>query len=281
MPPTAADYQMGVGTVLLGAGTSYDITRAPKGWGLPPVRTSDVPRPRDHGLFFGQDFLAGRTLTFEIAVLGDDAADAGLKVDALAAVWQPPAGDAVVPLSVKIPGQVERLLNGRPRRLAWILDDLKAATPTAVLQYEVADPRWYAALLTTLSTPAATSGGGRTYNRVYPLVYAAGGAGGFIAAVNAGDYPTRPVITITGPSTTPRLEHVESGRYLQLDLTLAAAEFIIIDTDARTILLGGTASRFDKLSGTWFELAPGTNTIRFTSADSQGTAQVVYRSAWL
>lgn len=279
-----ADYQIDVDGLLLGAGTSYELPRGVDGLGLPEVRTSDVPRPQDDGLFYGSDFLGKRTLTFQATILGDNADDAGVKMDALAAVWQPPEGaSAFVPLTLEIPGQQSRVLFGRPRRLAFDVDNIKSGKVVATLQYDVADPRWYDAVETVLSTAAATSGGGRTYNRTYPLTYAAGGTGGNLTATNAGNRRTRPVLTITGPSTTPRVENVTAGRYLSFDLTLGVGDFLVIDTDARTVLLGGTASRYSSLSSgsSWWDLAPGDNLLKFTSANSLGTLEVRYRSAWL
>ena len=279
-----ADYQLDVAGLLLGAGTSYELPDGVEGLGLPEVRTSDVPRPQDDGLFYGSDFLGKRTLTFRATILGDDPDDAGVKMDALAAVWQPPEGSSAnVPLTLEIPGQVSRVLFGRPRRLAFDLDNLKSGIVVATLQYDVADPRWYDAVQSVLSTAAATSGGGRTYNRTYNMTYAAGGTGGNLTAINAGNRRTRPVLTITGPSNTPRVENVTAGRYLLFNLTLGVGDFLVVDLDARTVLLGGTASRYSSLSSgsSWWDLAPGVNLLKFTSADSLGTLQVAYRSAWL
>lgn len=279
------DYQLTIGGVTLGDDTPYQIPDGPAGLGLPELRTSDTPRPQDHGLFWGNDYFGKRVITLEVTILADTAEDATALMDALAAVWQPPAPadtDAVVPLTVDLPGQVARTLDGRPRRAAYDLDDLESGVITATLQYDVADPRLYSTE-TVVSTAAATSGGGRTYDRVYPLVYAAGGTGGTLLVVNEGNFPSRPLLRILGPSTTPRIENVTAGRFLAADLTVAAGEFLDFDLDAHTVMLGGTASRYGSLvpGSTWWELAPGNNSIKFIAADSQGTLQLTYRSAWL
>jgi hypothetical protein len=278
-----ADYQLAIGTLTLGAGTKYQLRGGPEGLGLPDLRTSDTPRPQDHGLFWGSDYFGKRTLTLDVTILGDDPGDAAAKMDALAAVWQPPAGsEATVPLTLDLPGQVARTLDGRPRRAAYNLDNLKAGIIVATLQYEAADPRLYSAE-TVLSTAAATTGGGRTYNRVYPLVYAAGGTGGTLLATNLGNVPSRPVLRVNGPSNTPRIENITAGKVLAANLTVAAGEFLEFDLDAHTVLLNGTASRYGSLvaGSSWWEIAPGANSIRFTSADSAGTLDVHFRSAWL
>lgn len=280
------DYQLTIGDLTLGDGTPYLIPKGPAGLGLPEVRISDTPRPQDHGLFWGVDYFGKQAITFQVEILGDTAEDTTALMDALAAVWQPPAPglgtDAVVPLTVDLPGQIPRSWDGRPRRAAYNLENLKAGVIVATLQYDAADPRLYDAA-TVLSTAAATAGGGRTYDRVYPLVYAAGGTGGTLIVTNAGNFPSRPVLRVLGPSTTPRIENIEAGRFLAADMAVAAGEYLEFDLDAHTVMLNGTASRYGSLvpGSSWWELAPGDNSIKFTAADSTGTLELTYRSAWL
>jgi Phage tail protein. len=255
------------------------------GVGVPEYRVSDVPRPQDHGLYAGSDYLSGRAVTLRVSIHGDTPADVVRLVDALLAEWQspqPPAPTAAKPLTFRPHGGPDRRLAGRPRRAA-VSARVVGCRVEAVLEYFAPDPRVYDDAETVLTVAAATSGGGRTYNRTYNLTYAAGGAGGNLAAVNAGNFPTRPVLKVTGPCDTPKVENVEAGRFLQADLALAAGEFLVLDTDARTVLLGGTASRYSSLipGSSWWELPPGTSTVKFTSADSQGTLEVRYRSAYL
>lgn len=280
-----SDYQLTIGGLTLGAGTDYQLRDGPSGLGLPELRTSDTPRPQDHGLFWGNDYFGKRTLTLDVTILGDNPGDAAAKMDTLAAAWQPPdpaITDAVVALTVDLPGQDPRTLDGRPRRAAYNLDNLKAGIIRATLQYEAADPRLYSAE-TVASTAAATTGGGRTYNRVYPLVYAAGGTGGTLLITNLGNFPSRPVLRVNGPSTTPRIENITAEKFLAANLAVAAGEYLEFDLDAHTVMLNGTASRYGQLvaGSSWWELAPGDSSIKFTSADSAGTLDVHYRSAWL
>lgn len=279
-----SDYQLTIGDVTLG-GAPYELRGGPEGFGLPELRTSDTPRPQDHGLFWGSDYFGKRIILLDVAILADSAADATALMDALTAVWQPPHPDdtdAIVPLGVDLPGQDPRYLDGRPRRAAYNLDALHDGVISATLQYEVADPRLYSTE-TVLSTSAASSGGGRTYNRVYPLVYAPGGTGGTILVANVGNFPSRPVLRVNGPSTTPRIENIEAGQFLSANLAIAAGEYLEFDLDAHTVMLNGTASRYGTLvsGSSWWELPPGDSSIRFTSADGAGTLDVHFRSAWL
>jgi|SRR5688572_23237553 len=274
---------MEYGGVLLGANTSYDIVGITGLDDLPDVRTSDIPRPSDHGLYPGPDFAAGRIIEVEVEVTGATEAAFRANVEALAAATILRSDETA--LVFRLPAFTgDRQIFARPRRRAIPTDmGYVLQVGRAVLQFAAADPRVYAATLATLSVTAATSGGGRTYNRTYNLTYAAGGTGGTLMATNAGNFPTRPILTVTGPSDTPRIENVTAGKALEVGLSLAAGEFLVIDTDERTVMLGGTSSRYSSLTAAsrWWELAPGDNSLKFTSASNVGTLQVSYRSAWL
>lgn len=277
------DFQLLYNGLTLGSGTDFEVIAVRGLDDLPEIRTSDTERPSDHGLFPGRDLAAGRTIEIEIEIWGATAAAFRTNVDALTAATV--LQSAALPLSFRLPSLGgDRRVNCRPRHRALPVDlGYALSVGAAIIQFAATDPRVYADTETVLTTAAATSGGGRTYGRVYPLTYAAGGTGGNLTAVNAGNFPTRPWARITGPSTAPRLENTTTGQYLALGLTLAAGEFVDVDFDDHTILLGGTASRYSTLmsGSTFWELGAGTNLIKFTAADSMGTLEFRYRSAWL
>jgi hypothetical protein len=131
------------------------------------------------------------------------------------------------------------------------------------------DPRRYAAAADTVSTGLPTTAGtGRTYPRTYPRTYGgaiAGGAGS-VSVTQAGDYDETPaVVTFWGPVTSPSVTHVQTGRSLVFDLTLADGEYLVVDLLVQTALLAGTSSRMYTLTGGsgWFLLVPGTNELQF------------------
>lgn len=279
-----ADWQLSYNGLTLGAGTPYGLTNALGLDDLPDLRTSDTPRPSDHGLYAGSDFAAGRLVELALTVTAADNAAFRAAIQAL--------DDATVlqttekALSFQQPGSAAaRRVNVRPRRRSIPNDwDYVFRIGRAILQFYATDPRVYDDTLLSSSTAAATSGGGRTYNRVYNLTYAAGGAGGTITATNGGNFPTRPTARIDGPVTDPRIENVTAGKFLQFSgLTLAAGEWLDIDFANRTVLLNGTASRYNLLTSTssFWELAPGANQINFTSGSATGTLTLSWRSAWL
>ena len=72
---------------------------------------------------------------------------------------------------------------------------------------------------------------------------------------------------------------------MSFSLTLVGGDSLVIDTDKRSIILNGTASRRSSLlSGSqFFELAPGSSTIRFRNngAFDAGTLSIAFRDAYL
>jgi hypothetical protein len=70
---------------------------------------------------------------------------------------------------------------------------------------------------------------------------------------------------------------------MSFDITIADGDFLWIDTETRSVLLNGTASRFpNKSSNDWIDLQPGVNEITFrASTPSAASMTMSFRSAWV
>lgn len=281
------DYQVQIDAITMGPGTSY-VIHSIDGFGLPDVRATDTPRPRDHGEFYGLDYLPGRTITLQITILGTSPSDTVAKLDALMDVWSPdtfPTDTAsFLPLRFQFPGQSPRLFRGRPRRAQADTSRIVGNRVPVTLEYKTADPRQYAEVTTSQSIGLFVASGGRTYPRVYPLSFG-GGASALLTLTNSGNFPSRPTAHIDGPVTNPKIENIDLGKFLKFSISLASTDYLDIDFDARTVVLNGTASRYGTITSDsqWWDLPPGNSTIRF-SADSYDPAALltlVTTSAWL
>lgn len=285
-PPLPPAWQLEIGGLVLGAGTAYEIDEpGPAGFGLPDLRTSDLPRPQDHGLFFGADFFSSRKLTFDVWALAATPAAATALMDALLAVWQPPAGqDGVAPLTIRLPGLDDRLIMGRPRRLAYDVQLLRTGVVKATLQYEAADPRIYSATESLVTAALPSSTGGLVWPTGWPLVWGVGSAGS-VSVTNTGNFGSRPVVTFYGQLVGLSLANVTTGKTFRMDdsYALNPGEILVVDFDAHSVLLGGTASRYGDVASTsqWFELVPGPNDLHLGAHSGDGYAEIRYRSAWL
>ena len=157
-----------------------------------------------------------------------------------------------------------------------------------VLQFQIPlrapDPRKFSTETGVVSTGVSKTTGGRTYPRTFPQTYPGGSTSGIASFVNEGDYNSNAQIVITGPVTDPSLEHIEQGKSLRFDITLALGDTLTLDLDTHSVVLNDTASRRNAvdLTSQWFTVQPGTNSIRFLGTTSGSpTLTVAYRSAWI
>jgi hypothetical protein len=269
--------------VSIGAGTtSYRWATMPTGvLGYTDVRTGDVPIPRADGVFAGDDRLGGRTMTFDVHIIGTTDTAAETAAAALAGAFAPSTTD--LPIDVRLTGTpAEYRLFGRPRGCDIALDTkFLSGVLRARCTFLATDPRRFGAEVSaTLALPSGASG--LLFPAVAPFVFGAG-AGGNVSISQAGAVDADWTATISGPITTPTIEHVELGRSLAFDLELLAGETLVIDSRTRSALLNGTASRYSSLtsSSRWFQIPPGTSTVRLTGASGSGSAQFTYRPAYL
>lgn len=268
-----------------GAGAAVQIRGVQGLEDMPDLRTSDEARGFVDGMFYGRDLLGGRTVTIDlqIATTGTLAAyRATLELLKAALV---PSATTTLPLQFTLPGLGVRRINARCRRRSLPIDlAYQSGLAKGAVEFYAGDPRIYDDVSTSVAIGLPSASGGRTYNRTYNVTYGAVSSGNVQVCTNAGTIATKPVITLTGPVDTPFIQNVTSGAFLKFNLTLAAGETLTIDTDSRSVVLNGTASRRSALSidSTWFDLAPGANTLLYSAAAfTASIATVNWRSAYL
>lgn len=138
------------------------------------------------------------------------------------------------------------------------------------------DPFKYDALNTLAGSSgvAGLSTGGRTYKRVYPLVYGttAQGSGNQVILTNIGTAPALPVFTINGPlSSGWRLENSTTGAEESFDITLSIGDVLTIDNGAKTATLNGNLVS-GLLNGDWWTIAPNSSNVIKLFGDYNATA---------
>lgn len=269
--------------LLLGPGTAFGVKLV--AGGTAPLRTSDRPRGGMDGDTPGTDWMAGRVQRVMVNARSRGSATVAASIDELAAKFRP-LRDSTIPFAWWRWGDASpRVLYVRPRRAEWDADHelwTLGMRDDIPLELYAPDPRWYslAEHLASLSPPSPEAG--RTYPRTYPMAFG-GGTGGIATLTNAGSLPTHPTITIHGPATNPRLENVTTGRTLELAITVADGEFLEVDMYEHTVLLGGTASRYNAVtSADFWPLVKGANEVRFAVDSGGGNgADVAWRDAWM
>lgn len=280
------DYNFNLdGALELGTGTPYIVTEW-AGYGIQGLRTSDDPRPMDHGSDTGPEYLNSRVLTLKVTARGESASGCAGSVDALLAAWFLDSTldgyGARRQLSLKMPGYAERVLFGRPRRNTFDMTRINGRRADGELEFFAPDPRWYSASIQSTIMNLSQAVSGRGYNRSYNYGYGGAISTDSFPAINAGTFPTLPTIIITGPVTNPSIVNTTTGLSIKFLITVDVGDTLTVNFADRTVMLNGTASRFYSKLGDFFELVPGLNSLKYVAnAYSASSATVSWRDAWM
>lgn len=246
---------------------------------LPDLAVYDKDRALRHGQFAGEDLARKRVVTFELEVWGTSETEFRQNVQLL--------GDATVvradelPLVGKLPGDVFSKfrvnVKCRKRQLPLDVEYVVGRKASAALLFEATDPRVYDNAESTASTGVTTSTGGLTFPLTFPLDFGGTGTSGLVDLTNSGNFTTPWQARIDGPVTNPKIENVTTGQQLEFALTVAAGEWITVDSDLRLVLLNGTSSRYSSLTAasSWWDLPAGTTQCRF-SGTTAGAPSVTF-----
>jgi hypothetical protein len=139
----------------------------------------------------------------------------------------------------------------------------------------------------TSLVPPETMGGLRFPMR-FPLRFGGQGSTTSGYAVNEGDAPSWPVLRIYGRTVNPVIANLSSGEAIHIEATVAAGEYLEIDSRLRRVSLNGVqnASRYYVVRRdltTWWPVYPGSNALRMTDLEHNATARtdVVWTNAYL
>lgn len=251
---------------------------------MPSLRVQDDTRGFQDGMFTGRDFLNGRSITFTLQVMNDAADTMSSYIAALKSnlAFQQ-SGTGV--LQFMLPGRALQRVNARVRRRSLTIDpDYTFGKSIAYVEFFCPDPRIYDdAAQGAVLTPGASSG--RTYNRVYPLLYdsSTGTSTAVATFTNSGNVTTWPTFTLTGTMNTPQIRNQDTGQVLKINYVLGASETMVIDPDLRSVTINGIPARnlLDNASG-WFGFPPGNTTVGIVAAGSPtGTLSVTYRNGYV
>lgn len=284
------------GDLLLGAGTPYRW-KTLTGWGdLPPLDSGTVNRSNAHGAYPGLLLAQSRTIGVDGLVVRAPRAQIGQVVGRLEAATAPRVDE--IPLVIWQDERGPLLAYARAIRRA-IPHDLgyRLGTITgAAIQWEATDPRRYelAERVASARLPAPEQGldwhtdtetgldDGLDWST--GLAFGEPGSTGAVSAANVGSAEAHPIVEFRGPVVRPSVTNVTTGDALEYDLPLAAGDVLVVDTQAGTVVLNGTASRLYTATSrsvpeqTW-TLPPGTTPLIFRAApgSSNPAASVTLR----
>ncbi len=243
--------------------------------GMPPPRQETFDRPRRHGLVNRTQFFPGRVIDVAGRLLSNQNAG-GSDLDIVQALEQLKGqialtGDEDVKLTFRLAGREEdefvmaRLHGGfdaefEPRRHAVLMWGV---------QLLAADPRMYSDVLKSAVYDPTLAGSGFGAD-----VTTGGGAdlvggisfgtpvSGTLNVQNQGNFPTPVELTVTGPSTNPRIVNVTRGLSIwTTGLAMVNGDVLVVDTGLRTITLNGLSrpDLLDVAQTVWWEAGAGDN----------------------
>jgi hypothetical protein len=276
-----ADGQLEWRDTLLGSASPYRMVRL-EGWlDMAEVRVRDQERPGRHGLFQGTMLLGKRVITLTYLIKGVPQEEFGAVVDRLRAITAPGEQTVEEPLIVRLDGQVW-LTNARcVRRTVDVGRYYATGHTTGAIQWHATDPRLYSVAEQETATGLPTRPtDGLPFPLVFPLTFGATGRGGELFATNTGSMPAWPVWEITGPVVGPAITNLDTGQRLVFDpaFTIQTGQKLVVDTDARTVLLNDVNRNDRLLTRDWFPVpAGGSVRVGFTASSYDATARLTAR----
>ncbi len=187
-------------------------------------------------------------------------------------------------MRAKWPGRPVKRLYGRWRRVEAVTmsQAIYGWIPLA-LEFTVMDPCWHADESQSLTLPLDVSDDSQGFKApvVAPITTGVSNPSqrpGWV--LNSGNQGAWPTVRIDGPVTNPKVWVVETGRYLQLNTSLAVGEWIEIETrpGTRWVLRNGSGNAATALTAKsrldLFRIPPKRSEIRWTATDYTNTCRL-------
>lgn len=245
-------------------------------WGGLAPRGNPQDRTQADGTFDGQAPLPARIIVVSGTLTAPDPVTLQAGMDTLAAVLSGPARVGL--FTVEEPGRgLSRFCTVRLSGEVLITRTSALSGAWSISLY-APDPLRYSSQLHTLSTGSFQSGSGRTYSKTYPYTYGAGtSAAGVVQISNAGNIATGLTLRLQNMTGNAIVQQV--GGVALVSTVVAPGSELVIDTAARTVMLGSSSRRqFMTLDSQWFLAPPGQSAVYFTAPS--GVLVVQWRDAW-
>lgn len=260
--------------------TGYVFETAPD-LGSRAISHEDTPRPQADGRVFGEDFVAGRTITFELAVDGEDEDEARHRLGILSRAWRADSVRQQAGAVATLESDRGRVAFGRPRRFAASEELLPEGLALVTADFEAAEDNWYGPENRREIQLVPAAGGGLVAPLRAPLSTTATSDRSQVLTIG-GDLETWPVFEVYGPITNPVLEIVGVLR-MELQLSLTEDQRVVLDSRpfARSILRNGASvagsltPNSTRLSQA--ALSPGRYEFALRGASPSGTARAAIR----
>ena len=282
-------YQVSYNGLTCGDGTDYDIVQLTGFDSLPTINQSDADKLRDWGQYRGSYYSTGRELVLSVEITSTSDAAFRADIDAFNLAFQTQP-DTELPFAVCLPGWAQasrqsnvRVIDRSPFDVNYEYTRWKAVGDVTLW---ATDPHIYDSTVQTTIITLPLYNSGVAWAAAWPISWGTAATAGSASINNAGNFETRPLMTLAGPVTNPTITNVTTGQFLTFQgLTMGGGDSLVLDFNAHTAILNGTTNERGLLTATssWFKLAPGNTTVAFTANTTLtgATLTVNWQSAWL
>ncbi|MFE5621722.1 hypothetical protein ACFQ8S_06870 [Streptomyces virginiae] len=234
---------------------------------LPELRTSDLTMVQRHGLFAGDDYMNGRTVTLTLEIYGSTREEFTAALNAVQAAFLPVQAEK--PLTFRFPGAAAdqtAYVMVRPRRRSAPLDlNFANMVCNVVVELFATSPYIEADAVTTLPTLSSPWAGSAPKLRF---------------TIDS-SVPVRPVITISNPYN-PSINNEITGEHF--GVMRAHSYPLVIDAFNERVTANGTDVSGDIAPGSvWPEWSFGDQRLNLYSGSLTGpsTASISFRNRWV
>lgn len=279
--------------LLMGDSTRFDLQDTFNPFATQVRADNGGDRPYAHGAWVGAEWQAERVVPIRVIANGanGDVPTTRQAVHDMAAAFSAVgATGEIAELRFRLAGDSDEfVLFGRPRGIDPDLSTFALGYAYVSTAFVASDPRIYSGALTTVSTALPAQQGGLTLPFTMPFTIDGTLISGRLDLTNTGTAAAGLQMRIDGPVVDPLiLLRRPDGlvQSIEFTLTLAADQWLQIDTTSTLALLNGLPQSNQRGSAAWdmdpFPLLPGVSELRFTSPVYNDTARITveHRSAW-
>jgi hypothetical protein len=256
------------------------------GRGMPKFDFVEYELPSTDGADLREVLVQPREVTVPLYVEGDNGPNLVELLRSLAARLNPLRGDGIL-RTVRADGSTRELVCRYAGGLELAETQTESGTrwQRAVLVFRASsDPLWRDVVDVSEYVTTTLEG---SFFPIPPVVLLASAVYAEAVVDNTGDGTAWPVWTIAGPGSGITLENLETGETFTLNVTLAAGEFVVIDTrpGSKSVVDGATGENLygSVTAHDLWGLIPGAQTVRVAIGETTEETSVLltYRRRYL
>ena len=234
------------------------------------------------GVALAKPFYRGMVISMEWFIIADSASDLVTQREEMAKIFR---------LKVdRTESQTKRLgftlANGVTKEIPVVFTQFKSDispddihTSRILVQAQSELEYMYSATETTLNLQIF-AGSGMPIPMPIPMNFAAPLGGDASVANNQGNAEYYPTIVMHGTLGAFDLKNTTTDKTFSYSGSLGADDYLTLDFYNRTAVLNGVSNVLANVSGDWWWLGLGHNTLKLTTSSGDGYAEVKYRNAY-